>query len=109
MVHVTDGDGTISSLVASEVAMTRAVNDITKEARWCHGVNLDFEGPGYQDSGEQLPIVQGRFTRFMGLLSTQLKTAGLNLTLTLHAPNNAYKGYDYKAAGEIADRIIIMA
>ncbi|MBZ4688159.1 MAG: hypothetical protein PWQ96_470 [Clostridia bacterium] len=29
--------------------------------------------------------------------------------MTLHAPNSAYKGYDYGALGELADKIIIMA
>lgn len=38
-----------------------------------------------------------------------MKAANLTLTLTLHAPNSAYKGYDYKALGELADQIIIMA
>ena len=111
VVHVTDGDGALSSLLANEAAMTRAVNAITQEAhaRGYYGVNLDFEGLGYQDSGTQLQIVQGRFTRFVELLSRELKAAGLNLTLTLHAPNSAYKGYDYKALGAIAGRIIIMA
>ncbi|MDN5361812.1 MAG: hypothetical protein PWP70_859 [Moorella sp. (in: firmicutes)] len=111
VVQVTDGDGTLSSLLANEAAMARAATDLTQEARarGYHGVNLDFEGLGYQDSGAQLQIVQDRFTRFVGLLSRELKAAGLDLTLTLHAPNSVYKGYDYKALGALADRIIIMA
>lgn len=32
-----------------------------------------------------------------------------NNRLTLHAPNSVYKGYDYRALGELADKIIIMA
>ncbi|MGI9860490.1 stalk domain-containing protein [Moorella naiadis] len=59
--------------------------------------------------GAQLQIVRDRFTRFAKLLSSQLQAAGLHLTLTLHAPNSVYKGYDYKGLGAIADRIIIMA
>jgi len=43
------------------------------------------------------------------LLAESLRNKGLSLTLTLHAPNSAYKGYDYKLLGEVADRIIIMA
>ncbi|MBC7338056.1 MAG: copper amine oxidase, partial [Clostridia bacterium] len=73
------------------------------------GVNLDFEGLGYQSGGEELASIRGRFTEFVRLLAEQLRPLGLNLTLTLHAPNSAYKGYDYRSLGEIADRIIIMA
>jgi len=109
VVHVTDGDGTISSLLKDEAAMTRAVNGITKEAGLYQGINLDFEGLGYRDDGEQLKAVQDGFTKLILLLAEQVKAANLTLTLTLHAPNSAYKGYDYRALGEIADRIIIMA
>ena len=42
-------------------------------------------------------------------MSEQLEKNGRSLTLTLHAPNSAYKGYDYPALGGLADRIIIMA
>lgn len=109
VVHVTDGDGTISSLLTDEAAMTRAVNGIMGEAVLYQGVNLDFEGLGYRDDGEQLKAVQDGFTKFVRLLAEQVRTANLTLTLTLHAPNSAYQGYDYKALGEIADRIIVMA
>ena len=109
VVHVTDGDGTVSSLLTNEVAMNRAINGIAKEAKLYQGVNLDFEGLGYEDGGAQLKAVRDAFTRFVRLLAEQVRAGGLILTLTLHAPNSAYKGYDYRALGEIADRIIIMA
>jgi len=109
VVHVTDGDGTISSLLMNEDAMTRAVNGIIEEAVLYQGVNLDFEGLGYRDEGEQLMAVQNDFNKFVRLLAEKVQAAGLNLTLTLHPPNSAYRGYDYKSLGEVADRIIIMA
>ncbi|KWX06365.1 copper amine oxidase [Hydrogenibacillus schlegelii] len=109
VVHVTDGDGTISSLLKDEASMTRAVNSIMEEAVLYQGVNLDFEGLGYRDDGEQLKAVKDGFNKFVRLLAEQVRTANLTLTLTLHAPNSAYQGYDYKALGELADRIIIMA
>lgn len=109
VVHVTDGDGTVSSLLASEAAMTGAVRAITQEAKRYDGINLDFEGLGYQDTGEPLGLVQREFTAFVRLLSEQARASGLGLTLTLHAPNSAYKGYDYKALGDRADRIVVMA
>ena len=109
VIHVTDGDGTISSLLNDPTAMARTVKAISEEARQYSGVNLDFEGLGYKDSGEQLQQVQQRFTNFVNLLGQELKTNRNGLTLTLHAPNSAYPGYDYQALGQIADRIIIMA
>lgn len=109
VVHVTDGDGTITALLKNPAAMSRAARDIAAEARYYNGVNLDFEGLGFNDSGDALKQVQDRFTSFVKLLDQELKAGGCGLTLTLHAPNSAYPGYDYQALGQIADRIIIMA
>ncbi|ATW28183.1 stalk domain-containing protein [Candidatus Formimonas warabiya] len=109
VVHLTDSDSTISDLLADETAMEEAVQSIGEEAELYQGVNLDFEGLGYRDEGEQLEEVQDRFTAFVSLLSQQLHATGHSLTLTLHAPNSAYKGYDYQALGTLADQIIIMA
>ncbi len=109
VVHVTDGDGTITSLLDNPAAMARTVKAISEEAWLYRGVNLDFEGLGYNDSGEQLQQVQQKFTSFVNLLNQELQTNSTRLTLTLHAPNSAYPGYDYQALGQIADRIIIMA
>lgn len=109
VIHLTDGDHTISDLLANETAMLYAVEAITEEAAGFQGVNLDFEGLGYQDEGQALQEVQDRFTTFVRLLSQELKAADRSLTLTLHAPNSAYKGYNYQALGELADRIIVMA
>jgi len=110
VVHAVDGDGTITGLLSSEERMQKAVQEIVEEAsRYYNGVNLDWEGLGWSDTGEELIRVRERFTRFAALLKKSLKEKGLNLTLTLHAPNSAYKGYDYEALGKIADKIIVMA
>ena len=110
VVHVTDGDGTITALLGSDAAMAAAAANIVKEAaQYYQGINLDFEGLGLREEGEQLLATQSAFNRFVRLLSEQAHAAGLSLTLTLHAPNSAYKGYDYQALGECADTIIIMA
>ena len=87
--------------------MQRVAEAISKEAQYFSGVNLDFEGLGYNDSGIQLELVRQSFNRFTDLLKKKLGNRGL--TLTLHAPNSAYPGYDYEELGKISDRIIIMA
>lgn len=109
VIHLTDSDNFITCLLSDESATTTAVDEIVKEAGAYQSVNLDFEGLGLSAAGEDLSAVRYRFTDFVRLLSTRLKSAGKTLTLTLHAPNSAYKGYDYRALGELSDRIIIMA
>lgn len=109
VIHLTDGNGSISSLLAEEAAMLRAVNEIMDEAGQYQGVNLDLEGLGLHDSGEQLRLVREAFSYFVRLLAERTQAAGLALTLTLHAPNSSYQGYDYQTLGSIADHIIVMA
>lgn len=109
VVHLADGDGTITRLLANRDAMAKAAAAIAEEAKAYNGVDLDFEGLGWQDQGEKLTAVRNSFTAFAGLLAEQLRANNLKLTLTLHAPNSAYQGYDYQALGAVADRIVIMA
>jgi len=109
VVHLTDQDGAIVNLLSDAGAVSRAVKEIAAEAGRYHGVNLDFEGLGYRENGEQLAATRAAFTAFASRLAEKLHAAGLGLTLTLHAPNSVYRGYDYRALGEAADRIVIMA
>jgi len=109
VIHLTDQGSTINKFLNNKFAQDKAVDQIVKEAQIYGGVNLDFEGLGWNAGLEELQGIKNNFTSFIKLLSSQLKEADLNLTLTLHAPNSAYKGYDYAALGSLADRIIIMA
>jgi len=109
VIHATDVDGTLSRLLQDPAAMDRAVQAIVAEARRYHGVNLDLEGLGFRETGDALAATRARFTAFVTRLAERLKPSGLDLTLTLHAPNSAYPGYDYGALAALADRIIIMA
>jgi len=108
-VHAIDGDGALTALLNNDTAIFTAVSNIIEEAAVYEGINLDFEGLGYKDEGEQLLATQRAFNKFVQLLAERAHKAGLKLTLTLHAPNSVYKGYDYKTLSEYADRIIIMA
>lgn len=109
VVQLTDGDGTLTKLLTNKAAADMAISGIAKESLLYGGVNLDFEGLGWSDEGEKLAAARSDFARFVSLLSGELKKSGRSLTLTLHAPNSAYKGYDYQVLGGLADRIIIMA
>lgn len=108
VIHATDRSGEISSVLSSQKAAA-LIEAITAEAALYDGVNLNFEEFGLSKSSEELAAAQQLLTDFVRLLSVKLRAANKNLTLTIHPLNSAYKGYDYKALGELADRMIIMA
>lgn len=109
-VHLTDKDSAIVNILNNPASVNRAVYTITEEARlYYKGVNLNFEGLGYRENGEQLAKTRQKFNEFVTLLAKELHSAGLSLTLTIHPLNSAYPGYDYKSLGQAADCIIIMA
>ncbi|MGI5881605.1 MAG: stalk domain-containing protein [Dethiobacteria bacterium] len=109
VIHITDADNTISCLLSSGDAMTRAIEATIGVAGLYGGVNLDFEGLGLSQSGEELEAVQQKYTLFVSMLAEKLRKLGKSLTLTVHPPNSEYKGYDYGKLAMAADRIIIMA
>lgn len=109
VVHVTDRNSTLSNMLNNSVSVNKAVSDIVYEARLYQGVNLDLEGLGWKETGDRLAKTRYNFTNFVQLLSQKLKQSHKTLTLTLHAPNSAYKGYDYKTLGQAADKIVVMA
>lgn len=109
LVHLTDGDSSLTNLLNDPTASQKAVEAIAAEAVNYQGVNLDFEGLGYSDSGDNLIRVQNSFTNFVALLAQELKPLHIELSLSLHAPNSVYKGYDYKKLGQLVDNIIVMA
>lgn len=109
-VHLTDKDGAIANILNNPDSVNTAVYTIAAEAKlYYKGVNLNFEGLGYRENGEQLSETRQKFNKFVVLLSQELHSAGLSLTLTIHPLNSAYPGYDYKSLGQAADCIIIMA
>lgn len=109
LVHMTDSNARIRSLIGSTSAVQQAIGQIAAEAVQYDAVNLDLEGLGWNDTPDELMQVRQDFTNFVKALSSELKKSGVELTLCLHPSNSAYPGYDYPALGKTADRIIIMA
>ncbi|MFZ5643045.1 MAG: stalk domain-containing protein [Bacillota bacterium] len=109
VVHMADGDGSASGLISNNPAIAEAVSGITAEAINYNGVNIDIEGLGWSGNNERMLLEREKFTGFIKLLSKNLKEKEISLTVTLHPPNSAYKGYDYRSLGLLADRVIIMA
>ncbi len=101
VVHEENQDGMLSALLENNQAVENLVAAIVQESGLYGGVNLNFEGLRLNS--------RGSFTSFVSLLAPKLKDAGKTLTLTIHPPNSAFRGYDYEALGKLADRIIIMA
>lgn len=109
LLNATDKDGFLIKLLNNKSAVENAINLIAQEAYIYKGVNLDFEGLGLNENELQLSETRNAFNTFITKLYTRLKQDNIRLTLSLHAPNSSYKGYDYKTLGENCDRIIIMA
>jgi len=109
VVQLTDGDGALTGLLSNDAAVQNSIGAIAAETALYEGVNLDFEGLGYSQTGTALEAVRQSFNSYASRLAKELHAGGKTLTLTLHAPNSAFKGYDYKTLGQHADRIIIMA
>ncbi|MGE5484981.1 MAG: stalk domain-containing protein [Ignavibacteriales bacterium] len=109
MVFAGDGDGGLTSFLASAPARAKAIEAIRVEVAAYDGVNLDFEGLGMTGRGDALDTVRDAFTGFAEELSAAIRPLGKRLTLTVHPPNGEYRGYDYAALGRVADRLIVMA
>ncbi len=111
VVHMTDGNGQLSGLLRDDAAVKAAAEGIAAEAVriGSDGVNLDLEGLGFREQGAELEATRGRLNRFVETLEPRLRAAGKGLTVTVHAPNSAYPGYDLATLGRLADRLVVMA
>lgn len=77
-------------------ATVRALCDAAEDY---NGLTIDFEGLRQESSKEN-------FTAFMGLLRQELPAdKGLWVTVP---PDRWFPGYDYKALGEICDKVLLM-
>lgn len=109
VIHETNRSGLLTAFLNNEQAMLNAVNSIVKESALYGGVNLNLEELGLYAAGEEQQIIRESFTRFVAKLAKPLREAGKTLTLTIQPPNSSFRGYDYAALGQLADRIIVMA
>lgn len=108
-----DTAGGLADLLADPDLRTAAVDAILAELttpykklgdRPYTGVTLDFEGlRSAQKAG---------YTAFLRELDTRLEREGLTLYVSVQpatADGVYYDGYDYRAIGELADKVILMA
>ena len=115
---ITLPDGTASNslkelLISEEnriAAVEAIVNEVSREYEAIgknpySGVTIDFEGLRGADA-------KAGFTTFLTLLSSMLKELGLKLYVAVQPATSDgvyFDGYDYRAIGRLADKVILMA
>ncbi|MNO43611.1 Spore germination protein YaaH [compost metagenome] len=108
MVYSGDTKGELTKIVENAEYRAQAITDMITTAKELQfeGILLDFEGLGLTTDKT---LTQTAFTAFVKEVDTAATAAGLKLSLALHPLNSSYQGYDYKALGQLADELIIMA
>lgn len=108
-----DTSGGLNELLSSETGRAQAVSEILNELTVSYralghnpytGVTIDFEG--------LFSAQKANFTAFLTALQKELKAAGKSLTVCVSptlSKSTYYDGYDYRAIGQLADRVILMA
>ncbi|MFD0714087.1 stalk domain-containing protein [Paenibacillus sp. GCM10027626] len=103
-----DGKGQLTKLLNDPALRAETIDGMIELAttKGFHGIDIDFEGIGLTGDTEQ---AKQAMTEFMRLLHQQTKPAGLKLSIAVHPPNGAYRGYDYKKLAAYVDEMTIMA
>lgn len=107
-------EATAETILNSEENRTAAVNGILEEVTVVYqklgrnpyeGVTIDFEGLRGAE-------IRNNFTAFLRELDDALTAEGKELYVAVHPATKDgiyFDGYDYKAIGEIVDKVILMA
>ena len=105
-VFMNDASGALSGLLSDPAAREEAVGLILEETRalGLSGVTVDFEGLYAKSKAD--------FTAFVESLGAALRVNGMTLYVAV-MPTTAdgayYDGYDYRALGQSADKLLLMA
>ena len=92
-----------ADILATEQSRSAAVKAVAAMVDGYAGITMDFEGLRARD--------KDKFTLFMSSLRAALPSdKALYVCVTPVVPDDAYfDGYDYRALGEICDKVILMA
>lgn len=113
-VFMDNNGGALAAMLADANGRSQAVQAILTEATRIYedlgsspytGVTIDFEGLAGSTN-------QANFTAFLQALSRQLQAKNLRLAVAVMpatADGAYYNGYDYRAIGDLADKVILMA
>ncbi len=105
-VYMDDTGGVLSALLGDAAQWPSAVEQMadTAASLGVSGVTLDFEGLFAKS--------RDGFTAFVETLDAALEARGMTLYVTVMpttADGTYFDGYDYRAVGEAADKVILMA
>lgn len=111
LIHATDRDNGMTELVKDKPFMQTVAAEIARVVleKGFDGVNIDIEGLGLTETGEELEKVRQGFAYLVKAVADRLHPEGKQVIVSVHPPNGAYRGYDYKALGEAADLLQVMA
>jgi spore germination protein YaaH len=112
-VYMDAADGALNELLRSEDARAQAVAAIVAEVTRPYevigknpysGVTVDFEGLRGAE-------IRSAYTAFLTELSAELKSRSLSLYVTVQSATQGshFDGYDFRAIGRLADKVILMA
>jgi hypothetical protein len=108
-----DTSGGLNGLIACENSRSKAVTAIISElTRVYEGIGRSpFDGVTINFEGLRGESAKAEFTAFLAELSGYLRANGLTLYVTVHpatVDGIYFDGYDYRAIGNLADRVILM-
>jgi spore germination protein YaaH len=108
-----DTFGGLNGLIACENSRSAAVTEIISElTRVYEGIGRNpFDGVTINFEGLRGEKAKSDFTNFLTELSVDLRANGLTLYVTVHPATTDgiyFDGYDYRAIGQLADRVILM-
>jgi hypothetical protein len=106
MVYSVDGNLELTKMLSDPTLRDRSIDNIAAKAKdnGFSGILLDYEGLGHSlDPVEQQKLLND----YVRLLVKKLD--GIKLSLAVHPPNSAYKGYDYRTLAQLADDLVIMS
>lgn len=108
--------GVVSHLLRNEQAMQEFVQTVTNQVYQVNRKEVEFDFDGVVIDFEELRDQEQdkeKFVSFLTTLNHELDKAGKDLVVCVHpkrASGYAYfDGYNYKAIGQLADKVILMA
>jgi hypothetical protein len=108
MVYSVDGKLELTKMLSDETLRNRSIDGMATlvEDNGFGGVLLDLEGLGFKLE----PLAQQKLLNdYVKLLVEKLKPLGASVSIAVHPPNSAYKGYDYKTLASLVEDLVVMA
>lgn len=110
MIFFNDSSGNAMRLLSDSLAAEKLIQDMVKLCKGLtqNGVTRSFEGLTIDFEGFIDPALREPYNHFLSKLDKELDKHGKKLNVAVQ-PSRNFKGYDYKAIGEVADKVILMA